>query len=135
MTAFNVVRFKVKPGRDEEFIGIHKVANRGFPGMRKFSMFGTGPGSYCVVGEWESFDALAAARTNMIGLLDSFRHLLEDLGGGIGVTDPVSGTAIVEMGPAKQRKAKAKNKPAKRASPAKKKTTKPAKKKSAKKRR
>jgi hypothetical protein len=37
----------------------------------------------------------------MIGLLDQFRGMLEDLGGGLGVTDPVSGTAVVEF-PASQ---------------------------------
>jgi hypothetical protein len=31
----------------------------------------------------------------MIALLDSFRENLEDLGGGLGVTDPVSGEAVV----------------------------------------
>jgi hypothetical protein len=35
----------------------------------------------------------------MIGLLDSFRDMLEDLGGGLGVTDPISGEAVLEMGP------------------------------------
>jgi hypothetical protein len=30
-------------------------------------------------------------------LLDTFRDTLEDLGGGLGVTDPVSGEVIIEM--------------------------------------
>jgi hypothetical protein len=30
----------------------------------------------------------------MIATLDSFRDRLEDLGGGLGVTDPVSGEAV-----------------------------------------
>ena len=33
----------------------------------------------------------------MIGLLDQMRDLLEDLGGGLGVTDPVSGEAVVSL--------------------------------------
>jgi len=33
----------------------------------------------------------------MIAMLDSFRDTLEDLGGGLGVTDPVSGEAVLEM--------------------------------------
>ena len=33
----------------------------------------------------------------MIGILDSFRDTLEDLGGGLGVTDPVSGEVVVEF--------------------------------------
>jgi hypothetical protein len=34
---------------------------------------------------------LVQARPQMIRVLDSFRNDLEDLGGGLGVTDPVSG--------------------------------------------
>jgi hypothetical protein len=33
----------------------------------------------------------------MIATLDSFRHTLEDLGGGLGVTDPVSGPVVLEL--------------------------------------
>jgi hypothetical protein len=35
----------------------------------------------------------------MIALLDTFRADLEDLGGGLGVTDPVSGEVVVELKP------------------------------------
>jgi hypothetical protein len=35
-------------------------------------------------------DALANARANMIATLDSFRDTLEDLGGGLGVTEALS---------------------------------------------
>jgi len=42
-------------------------------------------------------DALANARSNMIKTLDSFRHILEDLGGGLGVTDPVSGLVVLSL--------------------------------------
>jgi hypothetical protein len=33
----------------------------------------------------------------MTGILDGFRALLETLGGGLGVTDPVSGEAVIEI--------------------------------------
>jgi hypothetical protein len=129
MTAFNVVRFRVKPGRDQEFINAHKMADPGFTGMRRFSMVHTGPGTYCVIGEWESFDNIVAARPSMIGMLDNIRHLLEDFGVGMGVTDPVSGSSVLEMGTPVRKKAKrkaAKRKAAKRAKPAKKKAAKKA---------
>lgn len=42
-------------------------------------------------------EALAAARPQMIATLDSFRHTLEDLGDGLGVTDPVSGAVVLEV--------------------------------------
>ena len=40
-----------------------------------------------------------AVRPKMIGILDGVRGMLEDLGGGLGVTDPVSGPAVVEIKP------------------------------------
>jgi len=107
MTAFNIVRFRVKPGRESEFIDRFKKADHKFAGMRSVSMVKTGEGSYCAVGEWDAFDNIAAARPSMIGILDSFRHCLEELAGGIGVTDPVSGTAIFELiGSGKAKRAK-----------------------------
>jgi hypothetical protein len=129
MTAFNIVRFRVKPGREQEFLDAHKKAERFFPGMRRFVMVKTGERTYCVMGEWASFDRIVAARPSMIGILDSFRDTLEDLGGGLGVTDPVAGTVVVERWPPKKtaKKSKAK-KPARKAS------KKPAKKKKAKRR-
>lgn len=44
-------------------------------------------------------DAIAGARPKMIGLLDGFRPMLEDLGGGLGVTDPISGEVVVDLPP------------------------------------
>jgi hypothetical protein len=41
--------------------------------------------------------ALANARTQMIATLDSFRDTLEDLGGGLGVTDPVAGPVVLAL--------------------------------------
>lgn len=127
MTAFNVVRFRVKPGLEKDFIDAHKASDPGFDGLRRFSMVDTGPGTFCIIGEWETFDALAAARPAMIGMLDTFRHMLEEFGNGIGVTDPVSGSVVLDMGTPKPKakksakrakpakKAKAKAKPAKKA--------------------
>ena len=39
-------------------------------------------------------DAIANARSSMIATLNSFRDILEDLGGGLGITDPVSGPVV-----------------------------------------
>ena len=96
MTAFNVVRFRIKPGREAEFIQAHDKARVDFDGFKRFVMIKTGERSYCVLGEWDSFQALTAARPQMIALLDTFRDTLEDLGSGLGVTDPVSGEVVLE---------------------------------------
>jgi quinol monooxygenase YgiN len=97
MTAFNTVRFKVKPGYDEEFIEAHRNVQRNWPGLRRASMVQTGEHNYCIVGEWDDMESLAAARPEMVSTLDTFRHLLEELGGDLGVTDPVSGPVVLEL--------------------------------------
>jgi hypothetical protein len=53
--------------------------------------------TFCIVVEWTSFDKLAAARSHMIGLLDSFWRDPEDLGNNLGVTDPVSGEVVLNL--------------------------------------
>jgi len=97
MTAFNTVRFRVKPGRDEEFIEAHRKVERNWPGMRSANLIKTGEQTYCIVGEWDDMDSLAAARPHMLATLDTFRDTLEDLGGDLGVTDPVSGPVVLEL--------------------------------------
>lgn len=97
MTAFNAVRFKVKPGRDQEFLDAHKAIAADWPGLRRVNVVKTGDNGYCIIAEWDDMESLARARPNMIATLDSFRHTLEDLGGGLGVTDPVSGPVVLEL--------------------------------------
>jgi hypothetical protein len=99
MTAYNVVRFRVKPGREKEFEDAHRNAKLEANGFRKGSLIKTGERTYCFIGEWGSAENIAAARPKMIGMLDTFRAALEDLGGGLGVTDPVSGPSVVEIMP------------------------------------
>jgi len=97
MTAMNVVRFRVKPGCEQQFIDAHRGAGPNFKGFAGGRLIKTGDRTFCVVAEWRSFDALAAARPEMIAMLDKLRDLLEDLGGGLGVTDPVSGDVVVKL--------------------------------------
>ncbi len=66
-------------------------------GLRKVNMIKTGDRSYCIIAEWADMEASAAARPNMIATLNSFRDTLEDLGGDLGVTDPVSGPVVLEL--------------------------------------
>jgi hypothetical protein len=42
-------------------------------------------------------EACIAARPAMIATLNSFRDTLEDLGNGLGVTDPVSGPVVLAL--------------------------------------
>ncbi|WP_373504542.1 DUF718 domain-containing protein [Aestuariivirga sp.] len=96
MTAYNAVRFRVKPGMEMAFEDAHRIEPE-FKGFKGGALVKTGDRSYCFIGSWDSADTLAAGRPKMLPLLDSMRHMLEDLGDGLGVTDPVSGTAVVEF--------------------------------------
>ena len=99
MTAYNLVRMRVKPGREQDFLDGGRSANRNLRGFRKGTLVKTGDRSYCFIGEWDSMADLVNARPELIRDLDRWRDLLEDLGGGLGVTDAVSGEAIGEMVP------------------------------------
>lgn len=95
MTAFNAVRFRVKPGREQDFLDAHRAV--AWPGLSRASIIATGDGGYCLIAEWEDADALAAARPHMIATLDTFRDTLAELGEGRGVTDAVSGPVVLAV--------------------------------------
>ena len=97
MTTFSVVRFRIKPGREAEFLDAHRNGNAKWPGLVKGNMIKTGERTYCLVCEWADASALGGARPNMIATLNSFRDTLEDLGNGLGVTDAVSGDVVVDL--------------------------------------
>ena len=94
MTAFNAVRFKVKAGREQQLLDAHNKIAFAWPGVRQVNIIKTGERTFCVIAEWTNMDAIVNARDRMIATLDSFRDTLEDLGGGLGVTDPVSGPVV-----------------------------------------
>lgn len=99
MTAMNVVHMRVKPGMEEEFVRLHTDFDlKDMPGGRNFWLVRSGERSFVVVGEWADWDAMAAARPAMIASLDKLRPILEDLGGGRGVTEPWSGEVALHLG-------------------------------------
>jgi hypothetical protein len=115
MTAVNIVRFRVKPGYEQQFIDAHRKARSGFKGFGGGWLVKTGDQTFCFVGQWNSFQSLVNARPEMISLLDEMRGMLEDLGGGLGLTDPVSGEVVASFGPKKAAKKAAKKRaPARR---------------------
>jgi hypothetical protein len=96
MTALNVVRIKVKPGKEQEMMD-HWKSTPMPKGAAKGSLIKTGDRTFCFVGEWDSMDSIVAGRPEMIASLDKVRPLLEDLGGGLGATDPVSGEVVLTL--------------------------------------
>jgi hypothetical protein len=71
MTAFNAVRFRVKPGRDQQFLDAHKSIPDAWPGLMHANIIKTGDHSYCLVAEWQDMDACIKARPDMIATLNA----------------------------------------------------------------
>ena len=51
----------------------------------------------CIAGKWKDADSIAKAKNKMIAGLDTVRPLLEEISPELGVTDPVSGSVIMEL--------------------------------------
>ena len=97
MTAFNAVRFRIKPDREQDFLRAHDEVGRSWPGLIHANIIKTGDRRYCIIDEWSDMDVMAAARPAMIATLNAFRDTLEDLGEGLGVTDAVSGPVVMAL--------------------------------------
>jgi len=97
MSAFNVVRFRVKHEQENRFLDAHRDGKANWPGLLRGVMIRTGDRTYCLIGEWADANAMAESRGRMIQTLDSFRATLEDLGPGLGVTDAVSGPVVLDL--------------------------------------
>ena len=69
---------------------------RAWAGLQHVNVIMTGDRSYCIIAEWTDMNVLAAARPHMIATLDTFRDTLE-VGGSLGVTDPVSGPLVLAL--------------------------------------
>jgi len=100
MSAFNVVRMRVKPGFEDEYLEAHRnVDMSGFVGFKAANLVKTGDRQYCFIGQWDDFSSIERSRDEMIRVLDDVRDMLEDLGDGLGVTDPVSGDVVLQLTP------------------------------------
>ena len=96
MSGFNVVRFTVKEGMDDEFINQNKNFSFDVAGFKHGNMIKTGDHNYCFIAEWDSAKDSINAEEKMVSMLDCFRDTLEEQSDGGGVTDFVVGDAIVE---------------------------------------
>ena len=103
MTAFNAVRFRVKPGREQEFLEAHKKVEANWPGLRhEENMIKTGDRTYCIIAEWSDMEALANARTQMVATLELLPRHVGGLRGWSGLhrSGVRFGRADAEIGPA-----------------------------------
>ena len=96
----NVVRSKVKEGMKDEYMKkLQDFFNnmKGTDGLISMKQIQTGPNNMCIVGEWKDADSIVKARDKMIAGLDAVRPLLEEISPELGVTDPISGSVIMEL--------------------------------------
>ena len=96
----NVVRSKVKEGMKDEYMKkLQDFFNnmKGTDGLISMKQIQTGPNNMCIVGEWKDADSIAKAKNKMIAGLDTARPLLEEISPELGVTDPISGSVIMEL--------------------------------------
>ena len=91
----NIVRCKVKSSNREEYLKLIGEMPK-FDGQISAKYVETKTNEFFMIGEWNSEDDIAKARPKMIEFLDKVRHTLEELSSELGVTDPYSGTVIVE---------------------------------------
>ena len=91
----NIVRCKVKTSARDEYLNKVKQMQK-FEGQLSAKYIETKPNEFFMVGEWNSEDDIAKARPEMIGFLDTLRHTLEELSPELGVTEPHSGTVVIE---------------------------------------
>ena len=91
----NVVRFRVKSGKQQEFESVFSKAET-WDGQLIHVLARTDEQSYVGYGLWQSEEHMQNAMPQMISLLDTARHLLEELSPELGVTDPVSGSVVFE---------------------------------------
>ena len=97
MSAFTIVRFQARPDQVEAFERAFCSVERSMPGLKRFVLVKTGDRSYCSIGEFETFDHIVDARTTMRANLDQFRDFLDPFDETLGVTDPVSGEAVLDV--------------------------------------
>ena len=96
----NVVRSKVKEGMKDEYMKkLQDFFNnmKGTDGLISMKQIQTGPNNMYIVGEQKDADSIAKARDKMIAGLDAVRPLLEEISPELGVTDPISGSVIMEL--------------------------------------
>ena len=91
----NIVRCKVKPSHREEYL--KKCDERPkVDGQSSAKFVEIKPNEFFMIGEWKSEEDIAKARPQMIEFLDTLRNTMEEPSPELGVTDPYSGTVVIE---------------------------------------
>ncbi|EYD75920.1 Uncharacterized protein Rumeso_02538 [Rubellimicrobium mesophilum DSM 19309] len=79
MVAYNVVRARVRPEFEAEFLRANDDPGHEMEeGLRSMSLVRTGDGEFCLIGEWDSLEAMTTARPALWAWLDRMRPMLEE---------------------------------------------------------
>ncbi len=96
MTAFNAVKFDVKPECVTDFIALTASFDL-VPGCIRRVMIRTGATTFCTIGEWNSTQDLIDGRAASINNLEKMRPMLNEISETLGVTDAVSGETVYDL--------------------------------------
>ncbi len=95
MSHMNIVKFHVNPEFREDFLKTFEEANLN-DGQISAKLVQIDDNKFCSMGLWDSKDSMDKAMPDMIGFLDTIRHMLDEISEELGVTDPASGPLIME---------------------------------------
>ena len=90
-----IVKVKVKPEHREEYLKLCDEEPK-FDGMISAKYVEVAPNTFTFIGEWKTQEDIVQSRPRMANFLDKLRHMLEEISPDLGVTDPASGTVIIE---------------------------------------
>lgn len=97
MEACNVVRMRVRPEFEAEFLAIlDNPCADVESGLCNSFLIRTGERTYCLVAQWYSAAAMKAGEVHVLQGLDEIRHMLEDLDDGRSAMEPFSGHVVAK---------------------------------------
>jgi len=91
----NIVKVKVKSKYREEYLKICDEEPK-FEGMTSAKYVEIAPNTFTFIGEWKTQEDIDQSRPKMLKFLDKLRPMLEEISPELGVTDPSSGSVIIE---------------------------------------
>lgn len=99
MTAFNILRYRVRSGQNGAFEAAFRETGFSAAGLMRGSLVKTASIGYSLVGEWESLAAINAARPVVAAAIERQRPFLDDMGGGLGATYEDAGDVVYQRKP------------------------------------
>jgi len=91
----NIVKVKVKPEHREEYLKLCDEEPK-FDGMISAKYVEIAPNTFTFIGEWKTQEDIVESRHSMISFLDKLSYMLEEISPESGVTEPASGSVIIE---------------------------------------